>query len=87
MYFLLQIVIQKIETINKDTNTYDVMDKSHHFIIRCLNTIENQPKISTTKAISYLLNLPNHLIDYNFTFIPWYSLSSQVNKHEIKEVI
>jgi hypothetical protein len=85
MYFLLQIVVQKIETINKETNSYDI-DKSHHLIIRCLNIIGSQQEISTTKAINYLLNLPNHLIDYNFTFIPWYSLSSWVNKHEFKEV-
>jgi hypothetical protein len=72
--------------MNKDTNLYDVIDKSHRLIIRYLNTIGCQQEISTTKAIRYLLNLPNHLIDYNFTFIPWYSLSSWVNKHEIKEV-
>jgi hypothetical protein len=48
--------------------------------------IGSQQEILVTKTISYLLNLSNHLTDYNFTFIPWYSLSSWVNKHEIKEV-
>jgi len=86
MYFLLQIVVKKIITINKDTNSYDVINKSHHLIIQCLNTSGSQQEISSTKAISYLLNLLDHLINYNFTFIPWYNLSSWVNKHEIKEV-
>jgi hypothetical protein len=84
--FLLQIVVKKIITINKDTNSYDVINKSHHLIIQCLNTSGSQQEISSTKAISYLLNLLDHLINYNFTFIPWYNLSSWVNKHEIKEV-
>ncbi len=84
MYLFLQIVVRKIVTINKDTNSYDVIDKSHRLIIQCLNTIGSQQEISSTKTISYLLNLLD--IDYNFTFIPWYNLSSWLNKHEIKEV-
>jgi hypothetical protein len=85
MYFLLQIVVQKTQTINKD-KLFDVIDKSHHLIIRCLNMIGSQQEILVTKAISFFFNLSNHLTNYNFTFIPWYSLTSWVNKHEIKEV-
>ncbi len=36
------------------------------------------------KAISYLLNLSYHIIDYDFTYIPLYSLSTWVNEQEIK---
>jgi hypothetical protein len=85
MYSLLQIAVKKHKELIK-TNSYDVIDKSHHLIIRCLNTIGSQQEILVTKAISYLLNLSNHLTNYNFIFIPWYSLSSWTNKHEIKEV-
>jgi hypothetical protein len=32
------------------------------------------------------LNLTHHIIDYDFTYIPWYSLSTWVNEHEIKKI-
>ncbi len=52
MYYLLQIAIQKVETINNNTNSYDVIEKSLHLLIRCLNTLGSQQEISTTKAIN-----------------------------------
>jgi hypothetical protein len=85
MYSVLQILVQKIKTINKNINLYDDIDKSHHLIIQCLNTSGSQQEILDIKAINYLLNL-NHLTNYNFTFITCYNLSSWVNKHKIKEV-
>jgi hypothetical protein len=39
--------------------------------ICCLNTIESQQEISTTKEINYLLNLPNHKTSHDFIYIPW----------------
>jgi hypothetical protein len=48
-----------------------------------LNTIGSQ--ILSIKAISYLLNLPNHITNYDFTYILWYSLSTWVNEQEIKD--
>ncbi len=62
-----------------------MIDKSQCLIIRCLNTIGNQQEISTTRTISYLLNLPNHIIDYDFIYIPWYNLLAWVKeKNKIK---
>ncbi len=83
MYSHLQISVQKFETINNNTNLYDLIDKTHHLFIWCLRTIWSQQEISTTKAIIYLLYLPCHINDYDFTYIPWYSLSTWANEQEI----
>ncbi len=81
MYFLLQIALQKTKTINEiSKNNYNSIDKSQHLLIRCLNTIGSQQEILATKAISYLLNLPNHKIDHDFIYIPWYSSLAWVNE-------
>jgi hypothetical protein len=61
---------------------YDSTNKSRYFFICCLNTIGSQQEISTTRAISYLLNLPDHIIDHDFIYIPWYSLSAWANEQE-----
>ncbi len=34
------------------------------------------------RAIGYLLNLSNHIIDRDFNYIPWYSLSAWANGQE-----
>jgi len=39
-------------------------------------------KILTIKAIGYLLNLSNHIIDHDFNYIPWDSLSTWANGQE-----
>jgi hypothetical protein len=31
---------------------------------------------------NYLLNLLDHITDHDFTYIPWYSLSTWVNEQE-----
>jgi hypothetical protein len=84
MYFLLQIVVQKTFTIIENTNLYDLIDKSQRLIIICLNTIGSQQEISTTRVVSYLLNLPYHIIDYDFTYIFWYNLSTWVKEDKKK---
>jgi hypothetical protein len=84
MYSFLQISIKFFETINNNTNLYDLINKSHHLLIWHLHTIGSQQEISTTKAIIYLLNLPYHITNYDFTYIPWYSLLTWVNEQEIK---
>ncbi len=71
MYSFLQIAIQKTTKIIENTNSYDSINKSRHLIIRCLNTIGSQQKILTTRAISYLLNMSNHITNYKFIYIPW----------------
>ncbi len=35
-------------------------------VICALNIFQSQQEILSTRAINYLLNLPNHLIDYDF---------------------
>jgi fatty acid desaturase len=35
-----------------------------------------------TETIGYSLNLPNHIINHDFTYIPWYNLSSWTNEYE-----
>jgi hypothetical protein len=35
-----------------------------------------------TQAIGYLLTLLDHITDHDFTYIPWYSLSTWVNEQE-----
>jgi hypothetical protein len=42
----------------------------------------SQREISTTEAISYLLNLLDHKIDHDFAYIPWLNLSAWVNEQE-----
>jgi len=79
MYFLLQITIH---TIIENTNLYDSIDKNRRFIIKCLNTIENQQKISTTRVVSYLLNMPDHITDYDFIYIPCYNLLAWVKEED-----
>ncbi len=49
-------------------NNYKLIDKSQHLLICCLNTIGNKQEISTTKVITYLLNLPNLITDHGFTY-------------------
>jgi hypothetical protein len=51
---------------------------------QCLNIIGSQQEISATRAVSFLLNLPNHIIDYNFTYLPWYNLSTWVKEKKEK---
>jgi hypothetical protein len=80
MYFLLQIVVQKIETMNKNKNSYGQINKSCHLFIQCLNPIGSQQEISTIKAISYLLNLLDHITIYDCTYILWYNLLTWVNE-------
>ncbi len=84
MCSLLQIVVQKTLTIIENTNLYDSIDKSQCFIIICLNTIESQQETSTTRVVSYLLNLSYHITNYNFTYILWYNLLAWVKKDEEK---
>ncbi len=59
-----------------------MIDKSQHLIIKYLNTIGSQQEISTIRTVSYLLNFPNHIIDYDFIYIPWYNLSAWVKEKE-----
>jgi hypothetical protein len=40
----------------------------------------------TSKVDSDLLNLLDHIIDYDFTYIPWYSLLTWVNEQENKDM-
>jgi hypothetical protein len=68
MYSFLQIVVQKIETINNIKNSHDLINKSCHVLIRCLNTIGNQQEILDTKVFNYLLNLLNCIIDYMISY-------------------
>jgi hypothetical protein len=43
MYYLLQIVVQKTKTINKNSNNnYNSIHKSWHLLICCLNIIGSQ---------------------------------------------
>jgi hypothetical protein len=56
--------------IIENTRSYNLIDKNRCLIIRSLNTIGNQQEILTTRIISYLLNLQDHITDYNFTYIP-----------------
>jgi len=84
MYSFLQTIVQKTSQIIENTNLYDLIDKSQHLIIICLNTIGSQQEISTTRAISYLLNLPYHIIDDDFTYILWYNLLAWVKEDEEK---
>ncbi len=77
-------MIQKIATIIENTKSYDSIDKNQCLIIRCLNTIACQQEILATRIVSYLLNLADHITDYDFTYIPWFSLSTWVRKEEEK---
>jgi hypothetical protein len=45
--------------------------------------LEVNKKYQPLNQLFICKNLLDHLIDYNFTFIPWYSLSSWVNEHKI----
>jgi hypothetical protein len=40
-----------------------------------------------TKTINYLLNLPNHKIDHDYTYIPWYSLLAWVDEQEKNQIV
>jgi hypothetical protein len=62
--------------INENWNCYNhnSIDINQCLLIHYLNTIRSQHEILATKAISSLLNLRNHLTNYNFMNIPWYSL-------------
>jgi hypothetical protein len=83
MYSLLQIVVYTIKTLKKNSNNnYDSIDESQLLFICCLNTIESQQEISTTKEINYLLNLPNRKTSHDFIYIPWYSLLPWANEQE-----
>ncbi len=53
-------------------------------IIICLNTIGCQQKIITTRIVNYLLKLLDHITDYDFTYIPRYSLSTWVREKDEK---
>jgi hypothetical protein len=77
MYSFLQITVH---TIIENTNLYDLIDKSQHLIIICLNTIGNQQEILATRGVSYLLNLPDHITNYDFTYILCYNLSAWVKE-------
>jgi hypothetical protein len=68
MYSLLQIAMQKIETINNDINLHDLINKNYRALIWCWNTIENQQEILVTKVINYLLNLLNCIIHYMISY-------------------
>jgi len=72
--------------MNENSNSnYDSIDKNRHlFICCCLNIRGSQQKILATRAISYLLNLPDHKINHDFTYILWYSLLAWVNEQEKK---
>jgi hypothetical protein len=50
--------------------------------IRSLNTIGSQQEISSTRAITYLMKLPNHITNVYFSTIPWYNLSMLILEHE-----
>ncbi len=47
-----------------------------------INTKEIHKKILATRTISYSLNLLDHITDHDFTYIPWYNLSSWENEKE-----
>jgi hypothetical protein len=49
-----------------------------------LNTIGSQQEILATRIINYLLNLLNHIINYDFAYIPWYILLAWVKEKEEK---
>ncbi len=58
-------------------------------VVVCLYHIHlNKKEISITKVIGYRLSseLPNHLIDYNFTYILLSNSWTWVHKHEINEI-
>ncbi len=63
-------IVQNIIIVIDNKNSYDLIDKSWHLIIRCLNKIGSQQEILTTRMVSYLLNLLDHIIDYSFTYVP-----------------
>lgn len=69
MYSLLQIVIQKIETIYDKQSCEESIDRS--CLIKCLNTVGSQQEIFATTAISYLMNYLDRITNYDFTNIPW----------------
>jgi hypothetical protein len=79
-----------------DPKILEIHDKHDDCIHPCTtrppNTNENIfhvlffQEISTIKAFNYLLNLPDHIIDYDFTYIYWYNLSTWANEQEIKEM-
>jgi hypothetical protein len=73
--------IQEIKIINENpNNNYDSTNKSWHLFICCLSTIRSQKEILTNRAINYLLNLPDHIIDCDFIYIPWYNLLAWSNE-------
>ncbi len=83
IYFTIFYPSTKNKKINENSNNnYDSTNKSRYLFICCLNTIGSKQEISTTRAISYLLNLPDHIIDHDFIYIPWYNLSAWANEQE-----
>jgi hypothetical protein len=82
MYSLLQIIVKKIETTIDLIASKDFVDHSRRLFIGFLNTIKSQQENSSTRAISYFLKYPRYLTNYNFTCIPWYSLSFWIHEQE-----
>jgi hypothetical protein len=82
MYSLVKIGVQKIQETYSKTNSNDHLEKIHCLIIRSFNTIGFQQEISSTRIISYLMKLPNHITNVYFSTIPWYSLSTWILEHE-----
>ncbi len=47
-------------------------------------TCDKYQYIRQIRTVSYLLKFPNHIIDYDFIYIPWYNLSAWVKEKEKK---
>ncbi len=52
-----------------------------------MNTIGCRQEILVTKTINYLLNLPNHKIDHDYTYISWYNLLAWVDEQEKNQIV
>jgi hypothetical protein len=75
MYSLLQVVVQKIESMFTESNSKEHLEMSRQMLIHSLNTIGSQQEISTTRATSYLMKFSDHITNVQFSTIPWYSLA------------
>ena len=74
MYSLLQVVVQKIESTFTKSHSKEQLERSRQMLVHSLNTIGFQQEIST-QATSYLMKFPNHIINVQFSTIPWFSLA------------
>jgi len=80
MYSILQIIVQKIKTINEiPNNNYRQKLTSPHKLFKYNRKSKTKKAI---RAIGYLLNLSKHIIDHDLNYMPWYSLSTWANGQE-----